>query len=636
MIKHLQNYNKQILAVVSMLLLVVFLAPSAVTQCSRLGAGRSSTWATTADGAKMTIGDLEDARAQLAVLELVGASMMRQLGLDKNPDHWWLLVKEARDGGMVGGQADGRAMLEAMAAQGNMPADELLGRVCASSRQQPQMVLQALANLRGVERMVIAVAGSGRMSEARSRLAARELLTDVSCDVVPIDASAVGDAVPVPPPTADQLLATFEKGKSSAAGTGPGGIGYRFPDRVRIEWVMVPAGEVIRSLAADPALGAVELRKEFRKDPGKFGVPATELGPGKPAPAFDAYAPKVREAVERRLLKERMERIAAAVREWTRASMKDIPVEGGVARLPAGWKERMPPLAALAADLAQRFSIPAPAVGSSGETWLTTSEVNANAVLSRGTTQEFGQPMRIGDIVAQLHEFKPDSRLPVQAGVVGPLASTPNDDLIVWRVTESQPAHDPASIDEVRDAVARDAASQARYDVLAARAAEIEAKARKDGIDAVARDYGVAVQKAPGVHLADPAVLRQYGMRFAGSMPTAGQDIDALRAVVAKAVSLPAENPVSVLPDADRILAVPVPGKLALLVVRITDVRPLTVEDFRSIESSGALRSAIAKDEPTLDWKAAFGKDALVKRNGFALKNPQGPDRVTAPDAPMF
>lgn len=636
MIKHLQNYNKQILAVVSMLLLVVFLAPSAVTQCSRLGAGRSSTWATTADGTKMTIGDLEDSRAQLAVLELVGAPMMRQLGLDKNPDHWWLLVKEARDGGMVGGQADGRAMLEAMAAQGSMPADELLGRVCASSRQQPQMVLQALANLRGVERMVVAIAGSGRMSEARSRLAARELLTDVSCDVVPIDASAVGDAVPVPPPTADQLLATFEKGKSSAAGTGPGGIGYRFPDRVRIEWMMVPAGEVIRSLAADPALGPVELRKEFRKDPGRFGVPAVELEPGKPAPAFDAYAPKVREAVERRLLKERMERIAAAVREWNRAAMKDIPVEGGIAKLPAGWKERMPALGTLAADLAQRFSIPAPTVGSSGDAWLTTSEVNANAILSRGTTQEFGQPMRIGDLVAQLHEFKADSRLPVQVGVAGPLASTPNDDLIVWRVTEAQPAHDPASIDEVRDAVVKDALSQARYDVLASRSAEIEAKARKDGIDAVARDYGLAVQKAPGVHLADPAVLRQYGMRFAGSMPTAGQDIDALRAVVAKAVSLPGANPVSTLPDSDRIIAVPVPGKLALLVVRITDVRPLTVEDFRSLESSGALRSAIAKDEPNLDWKAAFGKDALVKRTGFALKNPQGPDRVTAPDAPMF
>lgn len=636
MLKHLQNYNRQILAVVSILLLVVFLAPSAVTQCSQSGAGRSTTWATTADGGTMTIGDLEDARAQLAVLELLGSPVIQQLGIDKNPDHWWLLVKEARDGGMVGGAADGRAVLEAMAAQQGMSADDMLARICGSARQQPQVVLQALASLRGVERMVVSVAGAPRMSEARSRLVARELLTDVACDVVPIDAGAVGDAVPVPPPTADQLLATFEKGKSSAAGAGPGGIGYRFPDRVRMEWMMVPAGEVIRSLGSDPALGPVELRKEFRKDPGRFGVPAVELAPGKPAPAFDAYAAKVREGVERRLLKERMERIAAAVREWTRSSMKDVPVESGIAKLPADWKSTMPPLSGLAEELARRFSIPAPSVSSSGDAWLTAAEVNSNAILSRGTTQEFGQPMRIGDVVAQLREFRADGRMPVQAGVVGPLASTPNDDLIVWRVVEAQPAHDPASIDEVRDAVVRDALAQARYDVLASKAAEIEAKARKDGIDAVARDYGVGVEKAPAVHLADAAVLRQYGMRFPGSMPKAGQDLDAIRAVVSKAVSLPSGTPVAAVPEADRILAVPVPAKLALLVVRITDVRPLMVEDFRALESAGALRSAASKDEPSIDWKAAFGKEALVKRTGFAVKDPQGPDRAVAPDAPMF
>ena len=68
MIKHLQNYNKQILAVVSMLLLVVFLAPTAVTQCSRMDAKPSTVWATTTDGGKLTLGELEEVRGELAVL----------------------------------------------------------------------------------------------------------------------------------------------------------------------------------------------------------------------------------------------------------------------------------------------------------------------------------------------------------------------------------------------------------------------------------------------------------------------------------------------------------------------------------------------------------------------------------------
>ena len=81
---------------------------------------------------------------------------------------------------------------------------------------------------------------------------------------------------------------------------------------------------------------------------------------------------------------------------------------------------------------------------------------------------------------------------------------------------------------------------------------------------------------------------------------------------------------------------VPVPSKLTLMVVRINDVKPLTIEDFRALEAGGALRGAMAQDEPKMDWKVAFGKDAIAKRTGFELKNPDGPDRVMTPDAPAF
>jgi hypothetical protein len=638
MIQKLQNYNKQILAVVSMLLLVVFLAPTAVTQCSRLNTRPSTVWATTDDGTKMTIGDMEELRGQLAVLELMRDPLTQGLGIAKNPDHWWLLVKEAKDAGMVGGIDDGKAALQAAASAARPPrnADELLGQLCASTRQQPQTVLRTLANLRGVERMVSLVVGSGRTSEARARLGARELLTDVAADVVPIDAATVSNAVATPAPTPEQLTATFEKGKGSLYGTGPGGIGYKYPDRVHVEWLVIPASEVIHSLAAEPALGAVELRKEFRRNPAAYGVPAADLEPGKPAPSYDAYAAKVRDAVEHRLLKERAERISTAVREWSRMAMKDIPVQGGIAKLPAEWKTRAPALAALSAELAQKFGIPAPAVESAGGAWLTAEEIDSNPFLGKATTQEFGQAMRIGEIVKDLREFKADGRLPIQAGVIGPVANTTADDLVVWRVTDAEAAHEPKSIDEVRDAVAKDAATQARYDALVAKLPEIAEQAKKDGLDAVAKAYGTTVEKAAGIHLAEPMVLRQYGIRLPGSMPKAGSDVDALRAVIAKAVSLPTANPVNTLPDADRILAVPVASKLAVVVVRINQVKLLTVEDFRSFESGGTLRAALGQDEPKFDWKVAFGKDALVKRSGYKLKNPQGPDRPQAPEAPSL
>ena len=92
MLKHIQKYNRQILVVVSSLLLVVFLAPTAVTQCSRFNAKPTTVWATTSDGAAMTLGDLQDLRSELAVLEVLGDPISKGLGIDKKPEHWWLLV----------------------------------------------------------------------------------------------------------------------------------------------------------------------------------------------------------------------------------------------------------------------------------------------------------------------------------------------------------------------------------------------------------------------------------------------------------------------------------------------------------------------------------------------------------------
>jgi hypothetical protein len=119
-------------------------------------------------------------------------------------------------------------------------------------------------------------------------------------------------------------------------------------------------------------------------------------------------------------------------------------------------------------------------------------------------------------------------------------------------------------------------------------------------------------------------------------MPKAGQDLDAIRAVVAKAVSLPTDTPVSVIPAPDRTLAVAVPAKLSVIVAQINDVKPLTIEDFRALEAGGSLSSALMQDEPRNDVKKAFGKDTIAKRHGFTLSNPQGPDRAMAPDAPAF
>jgi hypothetical protein len=633
MIKKLQNYNRQILAAVSVLLLIVFLAPTAVTQCSQGGGSSDTAWARTSDGT--TLGDLQDMRAQLAVLEVMGGPVVGRLGASKSPEHWWLLVKEARDAGLVGGEGDGRTMLEESAARSGARPDDVLMQLASSARQQPQVVLDTLANLRGVERLVGLSVGNRRLSDARMRDAAREMLTNASCDVVVLDGAVATKALPIDPPGEDRLAKLFEAGKDQPEGAGPGGIGYRIPDRVQLEWLVVPARDILAGLASDPALGPVELRKEFRRDPKAFGVTDAELAPGALPPSYEAYAPKVRDAVERRLMKERAERIAGFVRDWNRAQMKDIPVEGGMANLPDDWKDRQPALKALAAELAQRFSVAMPQAADGGG-WMTPTSIEGTPVVGAATTTEYGRPMGIGAMVRAMRAFDPESRLPIQPGVIGPVAVTPGDDVVVWRITAAEKAHPPASLDEVRAAVTRDAEVEARYEKLAGMADELGGKAAAEGLAQFATPYLSSVQPAPMVHLANVQTLNQVGFRLPGSLPKVGADADAIRAVIRRALALPPGAIVNTLPDSDRIVVVPVESKRAVLVVRINDVTPLYAEDYGALAAQGRLYPAIMQDEPEPDLARAFGRESMEKRLGFAVANPEGPDRVTSPAAPSF
>jgi|688.fasta_scaffold100240_3 hypothetical protein len=635
MIKKLQNYNRQILAAVSVLLLIVFLAPTAVTQCSQGGGSSDTAWARTSDGTTLTLGDLQDMRAQLAVLEVMGGPVVGRLGASKSPEHWWLLVKEARDAGLVGGEGDGRTMLEESAARSGARPDDVLMQLASSARQQPQVVLDTLANLRGVERLVGLSVGNRRLSDARMRDAAREMLTNASCDVVVLDGAVATKALPIDPPGEDRLAKLFEAGKDQPEGAGPGGIGYRIPDRVQLEWLVVPARDILAGLASDPALGPVELRKEFRRDPKAFGVTDAELAPGALPPSYEAYAPKVRDAVERRLMKERAERIAGFVRDWNRAQMKDIPVEGGMAKLPDDWKDRQPALKALAAELAQRFSVAMPQAADGGG-WMTPTSIEGTPVVGAATTTEYGRPMGIGAMVRAMRAFDPESRLPIQPGVIGPVAVTPGDDVVVWRITAAEKAHPPASLDEVRAAVTRDAEVEARYEKLAGMADELGGKAAAEGLAQFATPYLSSVQPAPMVHLANVQTLNQVGFRLPGSLPKVGADADAIRAVIRRALALPPGAIVNTLPDSDRIVVVPVESKRAVLVVRINDVTPLYAEDYGALAAQGRLYPAIMQDEPEPDLARAFGRESMEKRLGFAVANPEGPDRVTSPAAPSF
>jgi hypothetical protein len=650
----LSKYQKHVMAGISMLLLVVFLAPSAVSRCSTVRASASTTWATTTDGKPVTLGELEAARGQirlLSTLQSIARDILRTRGTPglngsaalmwlavtdlKEPALWILISREARDAGLVGGQGDGRAFLANVAASAGVSPDQLLGVLATNTQMQPSNVLLTLADLAGVERLMSLVVEAPRAGDSRQRLIARELLTTVSADVVPISASSVGDAVQVPPPSLAEMELQFEQAKLHLPGTGPAGAGYKHEDRVSVEWLAVPLAEISRSVLKDPAFTPVELRKEFLRNPAAY-APAAVAGTAPIIPTFEEARDRVVEVVRQRLTTERVEKISAFIRDWSRAAMRDLPTNGGLVTLPADWETKKPSFAELAQQLSNKFQLPLARLDNSGPGLIPVRDVDGKMFIGGSTTKEFGQPMTVGALITQFKEFNSESKLPLQAGVVGPILATRGNDLIAFRVTIAEPARAPSTMADVQDAVIKDATTTLRYAELVRQQQQVLQKAETAGLAAIANEYNTVVDSVPQISLANTAML----MRGLGATPSplsrAGSDAAAVRAVLQRAVSLPTDRPVSALPESQRMLTIPVPSKQLLLVVRINEVRPLSLEEWNQVSTSGAILRALVMSEPGINLPELFSLERMQARHGFKLVNPDGPDRPQRPDMPQF
>jgi len=619
MFKFLRQYNKWILVVFGGLLMLVFLVPTTIQEFSRQSASLGSTWASVGT-TKITDGDRLHTAGQLLTLEaleqVLGYPVRMQLaastGLDsRNPAHWYLLVREAENGGYIGGADEGRSWLQDQLAMSalELSEGEVLGRLAGSSRQTPSQVLEALGNIRGVLRM-LEVAAMLPVSDSRAKIAANEAQTSASADVVVINATnALSENEPTAP-TPEAMQAHFEKYREVAAGTGDLGFGYLVPNRVKLEWFRVPVESVRASLATDPRLSDLEVRKAYLKDPGSFFPP----GVAGQFAAFDDVAVEVRTKVTDKLVRERMSEIERFVEDQVALALRGVQRQGGYLELSEEQRTKQPKYADLIVTVSDQFKIPVPEYHGAGDQWVLPADANTIDPLGRAATMRFGpRSRRLAELLASLREFGGSSTLIVQEGVTGPplTAMSPTGapgDVFFFRVVATEAAHAPKSLGEVADAVRNDILRIARFEQLVAQAPEIEKKAIADGLADVAKSFGTTVQFMPRITEAVPTII-----------PGLGTSPDAVKVILARAMKLPKTTPVADVPDAERTFTVEAPLQLALLVVRITSLKPLAAEDYDRLASTGSLRRTIGARIPGVPLPDLYGYEPLSTRHQFKL-----------------
>ncbi len=606
MFKFLRKYNKWILVVGGTLLLITFLIPFAFEQLGAIAARRGQTWATVGpDRRKVTAGELAEVQRELKVVQYW--PLYPGPGVIEQPEHWYLLVREAGTAGLI--EAPGAIEFDETMA--SLDAQRLVAGMF--SGESPDFVRRTLARWNGVRRMIDLYMDGNKFSDARLRQEARRSLHAVSAQVVVIRASEPSEPREF---GEEELAAQLEKYGDVAAGAGEMGFGYRLPDRVKLEWLKVPADAVRSMLEKSDQMNPVALRKHWRMHPELGEVVAGEEVPE-----------KVRNDLLDHLTREKLDEIAKFANDELRISQRGLEARDGYLVLPEGWEG--PPLPDLALRIQDRYAIELPEYHAAGDTWLAAEDIpKLPGGIAMATTDKFGRtPTTLSAIIRALKEFGGTAAMPVQHGVAGPPLRGPDRSVYLFRVIDTDPSRAPRSVDEVRDRIVADLAKLAHYDEIAAQAEAIRQDAVARGLAAVAVDHETRVQPAGRIAILDLNSLRsqiQIGMvptPMPSSLPVIGPDEEAVAAIIDHAMSLPQVTPVTELTEEERTIVVPARDKLSLLVVRLTANYPLTREVYSTEASRNLIQLPLVLEEIGDQDPAGttFGILALAGRHNFAL-----------------
>lgn len=621
MLKFFRKYNKAILAVGCSLLMVVFLLPQGLQQLSRSAAGQLVA---AYEGGEIHGGALRRAQQELNMLQRIHPAIPQALLQVESPLHWTLLSRRAEASGFVGGPQDGRDFLSTAARQlayleaqqrllnqfGPQLAAQLAPRmaqqrspqlfntleqrrttVIAEQAVPAQTVDSVLAKARGVLRMYQSYLDVVTLSRPEALRQARRLFDRAEISYALLSSSTMIDQDD-PPPDEERIREHFEQYKDVPPGQGDHGFGYRRPDAVQLEWLTIERQPIAETVQVDP----IEANTYWRNNKEEFADTFSE--------ARDAVISRLRSQAADRAMREARRAVQA---ELLKAS-GDLPTEGPYKELPDDWASRRPSLDSVADAVAEALSrelgvdeAPKPEVVRRDQQWLSRSEVADLPGIGQSARTVGGDRTAFPALAFSVRTLDPDSRTGVQVGLTaGPLRNSAGD-VFFFRVLDARASSPPESVDEVREQVAQDLHRLDAFERLKQRASDLRRAVAEQGLQTVAEEHGVEV--STGAQVTRENVTPQ-------DHETVNTE-DFRNAVLDRAMSLDPTVPPDQIDALERSLAVPLPPRLSLALVRIDSFQPLSAERFRQ-RVAGVINSQRAELRRSGHWP--FTMNAMADR----------------------
>jgi hypothetical protein len=687
--KFIKKYKSWIMVIGGSMLMIAWLLPSGLTSFS----DQSRHVEGTLDGRKVRFAEWQNAASQFkAINTLIDRvsppgqppvlTPLESFGC-KTPEHFFLLAQLAQREGFIGGKADSDAVFErtletvaAMIAMQDMRStgpestkaidflmsfqssagakpEELAAReaarqdymlaarergipnirqsiMAASSLREDDMD-NAIATYRGIQRMFENYFQMAKMSDRRVIDTARRFGEASNVEYLLVGAERLASRVPAPTP--EEIAAHYEQYKNTESGTGEFGLGYRKPDRVKVEWVEINKTKV----AASIRLNEVHVRERWDM-----------ANPGGTTAAFATARADFELTLRNEYAEEIIKFSDAKFRELAGDAARKLTANGKFRVLPADWKETRFTMDKLAAeiaaaikaetttpDLAERWQSPVeielPLVNA--ETgWLDSKELQKLSGIGASTLADGNRTVPFPELALGARELDPAFSLPLQVGVIPVFDRTLSDrtgNHFYFRVTAARPKGEPEGLDEVREQVVIDIKKIRAFALLSTEIDRAGAATLTGGLDAAVSMFSLSdaasLTAAPisPLSISKGMVVTKELVRSSNPMGTADAtalNIPAFRdAITQKAFLLDPRLDTKALPAPDRTVWMSLPASLSGVVARIESISPVTVELIRARDA--AILNGARQDElgDFKSWiaKSPFGLETLRKNLNF-------------------
>lgn len=551
---------------------------------------------------------------------------------------YFLLLKEAEQRGVTVNPAE---VSEILNSPGVGIADRANGRLIAYSDmtdpEEAEAIRDAVTRLLVVRNSFQVAQDTIKISQpVRRQLIAQNFQT-VNLQVVDVPGSQFTPAAP----TTQALDAQFKQYADVNPEDGdksPHGYGYRFPDRVKLQSIEVPIA-AIRATAEAARNKDAAAQYEWDREAYKFyaanqslfptTAPAASTAPAKPTTRPFAEAKEdARQAVLEndiaKLSQRIVERVSSQITGDYLAYRNALAAGDGKGQVPNSSVgvpyNSYEYLQQVAADAQKNFGV-LPVVNAYDSRFLTAQDlINLPGL---GRTYVENQPFA-GYVLTHAAAFsaeKDDSKT-LENFEPSPTIHDELGNAFVFRLSDAQAAHAPASLQDVATAVEQDLRNKSTFEQAKKVADELLAQAKKTGsLQAAASAAGRNVIPLKDVRFNDPTALLPLHL----SGPVAQRDF--LRQVFELMSTSSKDN-------AHPMGVIELPRDGRALVVQVADVHTdLTADDLRILEAQAGVQAAGQLAHPlVVDW---FNYDSIVSRLNFQpTANNEQSRPVTPSNAP--